>query len=305
MKILVLGGTRFIGRALVERLLAAGHRVTVASRRVENAPVGAETVGGERKTLLAKLRHRVFDATMDFICYDRDGPDHVLEAMQPGLYVVVSSTWISRLHNPRAPLLEVTRRYLEGKSGAEDAVSRLRAGGRAATVLRLPMVWGERDHTGRLDFYRRRIRTDRQVIAVDGGKNRAQIAWRDDVARVIATWLDRAGGERQPLWEALSDDGETVRAIIAEIAAAEDVKARLLTVSSANLARDFPGYLIDEPLWRETTVPVSEANLYAATGEKPTPRATWLAKLAQLPLDGDELGLMRAERAYLAGLGHA
>ena len=40
-KILVIGGTRFIGKLLVQRLLGAGHRVTVATRGYAPDPFGA------------------------------------------------------------------------------------------------------------------------------------------------------------------------------------------------------------------------------------------------------------------------
>ena len=36
MRILVIGGTLFIGKALVKRLLAAGHEITVLHRRAEH-----------------------------------------------------------------------------------------------------------------------------------------------------------------------------------------------------------------------------------------------------------------------------
>src|SRR5690348_1967197 len=69
--ILLIGGTRFSGRALAEQALAAGHRVTLFHRGNTNAELlrdqGAEHVLGDRKTEIERLRGRRFDAVVDFV----------------------------------------------------------------------------------------------------------------------------------------------------------------------------------------------------------------------------------------------
>jgi nucleoside-diphosphate-sugar epimerase len=72
--ILVFGGTRFIGRLLVQRLLQAGHRVTIATRGYAPDPFGAQVtrVRVDRrnelamKSLFADAR---FDIVFDQLCY--------------------------------------------------------------------------------------------------------------------------------------------------------------------------------------------------------------------------------------------
>lgn len=305
MQILVLGGTRFTGRALVECLLDAGHRVTIGSRRPQAAPAGAATIAGERAHILDQLGDRVFEATIDFICYTADGPHQVYDAIDPGAYICVSSTWVPRLQAHRVPLLQATECYLAGKKGAEDAVANLRDAGHDATVLRLPVILGAGDHTARLDFYRRRLRRKQPLIVIDGGHNLAQITWKDDAARVIARWLERGDGARHRVWEALADDGAAVRTIIADIAAAEGVTPHLLTVSSTDLARELPSYLDDEPLWREAPVPRTRANLFDVTGIAPTPRGDWLAELAGTPPSAGIGAVPEAECRFLAAAHYA
>lgn len=48
MKVLVIGGTRLLGRSLVKRFLSAGHNVTVLSHRPEKCAAGAECIDAER-----------------------------------------------------------------------------------------------------------------------------------------------------------------------------------------------------------------------------------------------------------------
>jgi nucleoside-diphosphate-sugar epimerase len=66
MKLLVIGGTRFVGRHFVTAALARGHELTLFNRGRESAPVaGVETIQGDRHRDLAKLQGRRWDAAVD------------------------------------------------------------------------------------------------------------------------------------------------------------------------------------------------------------------------------------------------
>ncbi|HEX2202381.1 MAG TPA: NAD-dependent epimerase/dehydratase family protein, partial [Longimicrobium sp.] len=67
MEILVLGGTRFVGRKIAEAALERGHRVTLFNRGVtdpQGVP-GAEQVAGDRTVGLDALAGRRWDAVID------------------------------------------------------------------------------------------------------------------------------------------------------------------------------------------------------------------------------------------------
>ena len=65
MNILILGGTRFLGRHLVNAALARDHAVTLFNRGNYPAPTGVETIYGDRRSDLGKLRGRRWDAVVD------------------------------------------------------------------------------------------------------------------------------------------------------------------------------------------------------------------------------------------------
>ena len=67
MKILVMGGTRFVGRPLVAQLLAEGHDLTLFTRGRNPVPAGVEHLCGDRSTAegLAALQGRSFDVIVD------------------------------------------------------------------------------------------------------------------------------------------------------------------------------------------------------------------------------------------------
>ncbi len=282
MRILILGGTRFLGRRVAEALAVAGHDLTLLSRRPGGAPAGARQICAERGEGLATLQGSDFDLALDFICYDNAGVDQLAASIAAESYVMISSTWLPRLWSgsradelPSGPipvaaqLQSETIKYLSGKLRAEQALAKLRQIGCKAVALRLPIILGDGDHTGRLDFYCRRLVDGGSLIAVDGGQNIAQIAVMEDLAQAIVRWSAEADIGRFPVWEALPDEGRSVRAIIETMAATIGVWVQLVDVSSAELARFLPAYLEHEPFWRESALPLTAANIYAAVGMVP------------------------------------
>jgi len=67
MRLLIIGGSRFLGRHLVTASLARDHEVTVFNRGQSSSdnPGGVETIRGDRNTDLAKLEGRRWDAVID------------------------------------------------------------------------------------------------------------------------------------------------------------------------------------------------------------------------------------------------
>ena len=68
MRLLVLGGTRFVGRAVVEEGLARGWEVTALNRGTSALPPGVEHLAADRTSadaLRAVLEGRSFDVAVD------------------------------------------------------------------------------------------------------------------------------------------------------------------------------------------------------------------------------------------------
>ena len=71
MRILIIGGTRFLGRHLVESALARSHEVTLFNRGKTNPDLfpQLETIIGDREKDLDKLEGRIWDAVIDVAGY--------------------------------------------------------------------------------------------------------------------------------------------------------------------------------------------------------------------------------------------
>ena len=71
MRVLVVGGTSFVGRAIAWAVLGAGHELTVINRGVtpSDLPASVTRLVGDRQRDLDQLRGRHFDVTIDATAY--------------------------------------------------------------------------------------------------------------------------------------------------------------------------------------------------------------------------------------------
>jgi nucleoside-diphosphate-sugar epimerase len=96
MNILVLGGTRFFGKTLVEQLGSAGHAVTVLSRGKLPPPAGAAHLVADRAdpaALASALAGRSFDVVIDNVAMTAAHVSAALDAIgdRTGHYVLTST----------------------------------------------------------------------------------------------------------------------------------------------------------------------------------------------------------------------
>jgi nucleoside-diphosphate-sugar epimerase len=169
-KVLVLGGTRFFGKHLVEALLQAGHDVTIATRGVTEDFFGSTVkriiVDREDEKQLAEcLEDKSYDIVYDNLCYSSNAAKIVCEVLKGKTkkYIMTSSMAV---YEPALGLLEedfnpyeyaITYgdrndfNYSEGKRLAEAVVFQHAAF--PAVAVRFPVVIGENDYTKRLQFY--------------------------------------------------------------------------------------------------------------------------------------------------------
>jgi len=209
-----LGGTRFIGRATVEELAAAGDQVMVVHRGVlepDDMP-DVQHLHCERAELVehrAELEHFAPDSLVDCRALTRRDAETALEAL-PDLKrrVVISSVDVYRafgaLHvdgeTDPVPLDEDSpvrpQRYpYRGKMPGMDEYDKLDVEDvylpRGATVLRLPMVYGEHDYQRREEFLLRRLRAGRKRIPFGGGTWLTCRGYVRDVARAVRLALTK------------------------------------------------------------------------------------------------------------------
>ncbi|MCC6708508.1 MAG: NAD-dependent epimerase/dehydratase family protein [Gammaproteobacteria bacterium] len=156
---LILGGTAFIGRHLVEHLQAAGHEVAILNRGGSAAPDGVEQLVADRKDSAAMaraLRGRQWDAVYDVSASAQvasvDDIATLIDELDGrcGVYLFVSSIAAYRMGHGSLPWTEElpTTRSRPGKYGGHKAAveqllaARRARNGFAYTVLRPAAVYG-------------------------------------------------------------------------------------------------------------------------------------------------------------------
>ncbi|MEV4411202.1 NAD-dependent epimerase/dehydratase family protein [Catellatospora sp. NPDC049609] len=203
---IVLGGTWFVGRAVVAALLAAGHTPLVVHRGRAEPPglADVEHLHAERRSWPA--RRDAFaafepDAAIDVSAGNGAGARAALEALPPGIRLVALSSvdvyrayegMLTRRHTDAVPLTEVsalrTVRHVEGPhwENLELEEVYLAAG---AVILRLGAVYGEHDYQRRFEPVLRRIRGGRAQLPVGAGNYLFSRVYVGDVAQAVLAAL--------------------------------------------------------------------------------------------------------------------
>lgn len=193
-RLLVLGGSRFVGLALVEAAVRQGWSVTTFNDdRQSRAIPGVEQVLGDRRRAcdLAVLRKRRWDAIVDTW---QGSPAAVAHATcelghSCAHYAYVSSVAVddvplTRLAGAARPMAaDHSSHYAARKAGGELAVTR--ALGERALVVRAGLVLGPHEYPGRLPWWLFRLQAGGEVLA-PGPRDR----WLQYVdARDLAAWM--------------------------------------------------------------------------------------------------------------------
>src|SRR6266566_9336365 len=137
MKLLILGGSMFLGRYIVETALAHGHEVTLFNRGQHNPDLfpGIEKLKGNRDRELGVLQGRRWDAVIDTCGYAprivRASAELLADAVQHYTFISSISVYadLSTGLDENAPLQEwdrstedVSRAYGAMKASCEQAV---------------------------------------------------------------------------------------------------------------------------------------------------------------------------------------
>jgi 2'-hydroxyisoflavone reductase len=209
LKLLVLGGTKFLGRAAVEAALARGHEVTLLNRGVTNPELFPETEK-LRCDLTAgvDVGGRTWDAAIDLDPTQRAGQYVDAFRDKVGHYVFVSTISVysdfSQPVDEGSQLYEPSEEYGGLKVASERAVQEA-FGGRCA-IARPGLIVGPHDPTDRFTYWPRRLAEGGDVLAPGSPDQPLQIvdardlgAWLITVAELRTAGVFNATGPAEPL----------------------------------------------------------------------------------------------------------
>jgi 2'-hydroxyisoflavone reductase len=182
MRMLFVGGTRFVGKAMVEAALTGGHEVTVLHRGSTGADDldTVEHLLADRDKDLSVLEGRQFDATIDVCAYvprqveqlagvlDGRGGHHVLISTM-SVYADTDAPGLTEdfplTETPAPDVEEVTGETYGGLKVLCERAAAASYGEENLTIVRPTFVVGPNDYTFRFPRWVRRIAAGGEVLA--------------------------------------------------------------------------------------------------------------------------------------------
>ncbi len=271
MRLLIIGGTVFVGRHLVEAALARGHTVTLFNRGQHNPELfpTVEKIKGDRNGGLDALAGRQWDAVIDTCGYVprsvTASATHLANQVSHYTFISTISVYadysqagidesspVGRLDDPTVE--EVTgERYGPLKALCEEAAEAAMPG-RVLTV-RPGLIVGPHDPTDRYPYWPVRVARGGEVLAPGDPTQQIQFIdvrdlaeWTIRMVEMNTTGIYNATGPAQPL---------TMQHFLAACNAVAHHKADFTWVSETFLLEQGVGAFIELPLW----VPAAMAGL--------------------------------------------
>jgi 2'-hydroxyisoflavone reductase len=206
VRILLLGGTQFLGRATAEALRAAGHAVSVFNRGLspDGLPAEIERMRGDRDGDLSALRGRHWEACVDFSGY-RPAQLRSSAALlqgQVGRYLFASA--VSVYGDPATGPVDESFPLLAPMGDEVEQIDNLSYGplkvaceavvqdafGVRSTLLRPQVVVGPQDPLDRYAYWVMRSQMGGPMLAPGDGLDHLQVIDVRDLARFVVTLIE-------------------------------------------------------------------------------------------------------------------
>ena len=276
MKLLILGGTKFLGRHLVEAALARGHEVTLFNRGRLNPELfpDVEKLRGDRDGGLDALRGRRWDAVVDPSGYSprvvRDSARLLSDAVEHYTFVSSQSAYrdtsvpgvdedypVGTITDERLREAEALKQseltaapffwevYGALKALCERAAEEEMPG--RVLQVRAGLVVGPHDYSDRFTYWPRRVSEGGEVLAP--GDPERQVQFVD--ARDLAAWmLEMAEARRAGTYNATGPDYRLTMGRVLEVCrGTTGSDARFVWADERFLLDAGVGPWVEMPLW--------------------------------------------------------
>lgn len=211
-KILILGGTGFVGRILTENLIEEGISPVLFNRGKRNAGIfpGLRKITGDRNTDdIKQIANENWDTVLDFSCMLPDNLEEIVNMLKgkAGRYIFVSTGSVYPMDSPelwKSPVKEETQTlectpeqrknpdvmstYGEKKAECERVL--LTAGWLDSIIFRPALIYGRYDPTDRFYYWLYKVQTQNKILLPDNGRDMCTNTYSDDFAMLIRAAID-------------------------------------------------------------------------------------------------------------------
>lgn len=193
MRILIMGGTRFIGVYLTQTLLKQGHQVVLFNRGNKPAPSGVTQIQGDRTqpAQLEKLSTETFDAIFDNNGRELSDTQPLVEIFKDRIqhFIYVSSAGVY-LKSDQMPHVEGDPTDPKSRhKGKAETEAYLAAQNIPFTSIRPVYIYGPQNYNDLEAWFFDRIVRDRPIPIPGNGMHTTQFGHVQDLATAMAAVL--------------------------------------------------------------------------------------------------------------------
>lgn len=254
MRVLIIGGSYFVGRALVRGFLQDHHQVTVLNRGTRPLQ-GVEQLVADRNVsqqIVKALRKRSFDWVVDTSCYTLDQCrvafrtltghfEHWIQLSTSAVYVEDGTIPMDENH-PTGKSPEWGD-YGLFKWQADDFLLReARETRSSVTIMRPPYLYGPGNNSEREQFFWSRLLRGRPILLPGSGQTPIQFLHTDDLYGFIRLALENPELSAGQVFNLANRKAITFRSLVELLAQLAGVSATLVPVPYQSLglkSRDF------------------------------------------------------------------
>lgn len=239
MNILILGGTYFIGRAIVEKLLEKGSNLSILNRGTVKSK--AKVIKVDRRDSVAMydaLRNKSFDVVIDVSCYSKNDVEIFLNSINNniGHYIFCSSIAVCKQPPKYWPIKEDHEKcsseedneYGYNKLVAEEFLfERGSKIGFDVSVIRPTYVYGPEDYNRRVDYIFEKIENNSPVVVRGNGNNIIQLGYVEDLAEAFIAIIDNDKSHNEA-FNVSGNELVTVRQFVEQVAFSLGKEAKIV-----------------------------------------------------------------------------
>ena len=183
MNILILGGTRFIGKEVVNNLKNMNLNITVFSRNFENNDRVTQIIGDRNNEGDIKSIKGNFDVIVDFISYNSKHTKDILNLFPYSKYILISTAWKEIAYRNK---YKIKYNYIKNKRLAETVLIKNNSS-KKNIIIRLPIILGSNDHTNRTNFFRQKKDAKSKIIYLTEPDLDIFFCWKSEVSKFIVS----------------------------------------------------------------------------------------------------------------------
>jgi 2'-hydroxyisoflavone reductase len=255
MNILILGGTVFLGRHIVEAALERGHTLTLFNRGRRNVDLfpQIEKLRGDRDGDQSALIGRTFDCVIDCCGYKPEQMLRMADALGAHVphYIFISSISAYGKRPPherydeKASLAIGNEGYGEEKARSEEAIAA--AYPDRVAIIRPGLIVGPHDPTGRFVYWPLRYAKGGNVLAP--GRADKPVQWID--VRDLAEWIVHVADNKTiGAFNAITQvDTHSMGSLLDACSRVAKVELKTHWLDDATLERENVSPWIELPLW--------------------------------------------------------